>query len=257
MPPFSGALNYAYHLDAAKLAALLHRHAVQRLGVQHLADEVVDVERQEDRIVAVVTKSGGRIEADLFIDCSGHRALLIGQQLRQQLDRRVAHAVQRSRARRRRCRWRPVRRSRRKRSARRIPAGWIWDIGLPTRRGIGCVYSSRFMTDEEAEDVLRGYVRERLGDDEGSRPFATPASLPDRLPRALLGRQLRCHRPVGGLRRTARGIGDRDDRIVACARSPTISRQARICFRFMRGGSMSCSGRAGSGSSTSSSFTMC
>jgi hypothetical protein len=38
-------------------------------------------------------------------------------------------------------------------------AGWIWDIGLPTRRGIGHVYSSAHTTDEQAEEALRDYVR--------------------------------------------------------------------------------------------------
>src|SRR6185295_13875953 len=37
-------------------------------------------------------------------------------------------------------------------------AGWIWDIGLPTRRGIGYVYSSRHSSDSDAERELRGYV---------------------------------------------------------------------------------------------------
>src|SRR3546814_5066901 len=37
-------------------------------------------------------------------------------------------------------------------------AGWIWDIGLPDRRGIGCVYASRFMDDDAAEAVLRAYI---------------------------------------------------------------------------------------------------
>jgi tryptophan halogenase len=48
-------------------------------------------------------------------------------------------------------------------------AGWLWDIGLPTRRGIGCVYSSRYMADEEAEIVLRDYVRARLGDEKADQ----------------------------------------------------------------------------------------
>jgi len=38
-------------------------------------------------------------------------------------------------------------------------AGWTWDIGLSARRGIGCVYSSAHMTDVEAEDTLRAYLR--------------------------------------------------------------------------------------------------
>jgi tryptophan halogenase len=167
MAPYSGALNYAYHLDAAKLAALLTRHAVQRLGVEHLADEVVEVERQGDNIAAILTKSGARVEADLFIDCSGHRALLIGTQPGSSwID--ASHMLFNDRA-----------------LASQVPvdvgspiasqtigtahrAGWIWDIGLPTRRGIGCVYASRFMADEEAEKVLRAYVRERLGEEKAT-----------------------------------------------------------------------------------------
>jgi tryptophan halogenase len=40
-------------------------------------------------------------------------------------------------------------------------AGWIWDIGLPTRRGIGYVYSSRHTTDDAAERELRAYLGPR------------------------------------------------------------------------------------------------
>jgi tryptophan halogenase len=46
-------------------------------------------------------------------------------------------------------------------------AGWIWDIALPDRRGIGCVYASRFMDDGEAEQVLQDYVASAV-------PGATP-----------------------------------------------------------------------------------
>ena len=42
-------------------------------------------------------------------------------------------------------------------------AGWIWDIGLPTRRGVGCVYSSSHMSDEQAEQVLCRYLEPSLG----------------------------------------------------------------------------------------------
>src|SRR3546814_10591091 len=41
-------------------------------------------------------------------------------------------------------------------------AGWIWDIGLPDRRGIGCVYASRFMDDDAAQAVLRAYIARAL-----------------------------------------------------------------------------------------------
>src|SRR3546814_14846124 len=82
MPDYQGAANYAYHLDAGKLAALLARHATQRLGVRHVADHVVDVLSDgRGGIAAVRTREHGAIAAGLFVDCTGHAALLIGRHL--------------------------------------------------------------------------------------------------------------------------------------------------------------------------------
>src|SRR6476660_6051422 len=62
MPPYAGAVNYAYHLDATKLAARLSRHAVEQLGVTHWRDEVVGVDARSDgHIAAVRTRGGERI----------------------------------------------------------------------------------------------------------------------------------------------------------------------------------------------------
>jgi len=158
MTPYSGALNYAYHVDAAKLAARLSRHAVGALGVTHLRDKVVAVDSDGNGdIAAVRTRGGERVEGDLFIDCSGHAALLIGGHFGVEwIDRGGVLANDRA-------------------LAVQVPveegspiqsqtigtaheAGWIWDIGLPSRRGIGCVYASRFLEDDEAEAILRGYI---------------------------------------------------------------------------------------------------
>jgi hypothetical protein len=165
MPPYAGALNYAYHLDAAKLAARLSKHATERLGVTHLRDEVVGVDAQAGgNIDAVRTRGGERVEGDLFIDCSGHAALLIGSHFGVEwIDR--AHVLANDRA-----------------LAVQVPvaagspvesqtigtaheAGWLWDIGLPSRRGIGCVYSSRFIDDERASEILRDYVVRAAGEE--------------------------------------------------------------------------------------------
>lgn len=164
MPDYQGAANYAYHLDAGKFAALLKDHATRRLGVRHIADHVTGVRRGDgDSIAAVVTREHGEIAGDLFIDCTGHAALLIGGELgvpwidRSDTlfnDRALAAQV-------------PV--------AEGSPiasqtvstahaAGWIWDIGLPGRRGIGCVYASRFVDDDAAEATLRTYIARVLPD---------------------------------------------------------------------------------------------
>ena len=165
MPAYAGALNYAYHLDAAKLAVRLSKHAVEQLGVTHLRDEVIGVDAQPDgHISAVRTRGGDRVEGDLFIDCSGHAALLIGKHFGAEwIDRGDVLANDRA-------------------LAAQVPvaedspiesqtigtaheAGWLWDIGLPARRGVGCVYSSRFMDDERAHEILRASVARIAGEE--------------------------------------------------------------------------------------------
>jgi hypothetical protein len=164
MPPYAGALNYAYHLDAAKLGARLSRHAVGALGVTHLREEVIGVETAENGdIAALRTRSGASVEGDLFIDCSGHAAVLIGGNCGVEWVERGdvlandrALAVQVPVA--------PDSPIESQTIGTAHEAGWLWDIGLPTRRGVGCVYSSRFMDDARANAVLREYVTRIAGE---------------------------------------------------------------------------------------------
>ena len=158
MPDYAGALNYAYHLDAGKLATLLRRHAVERLGVRHVRDHVVAVDMTDGDVAAVRLRDAGAVAGDLFIDCTGHAALLIGEQMGVPFvdrgdvlfnDRALAVQV----------RVAPDSAIAAQTDATAHAAGWIWDIGLPTRRGIGCVYSSRHMSDDEAAATLAAYVR--------------------------------------------------------------------------------------------------
>ena len=158
MAGYGGALNYAYHLDAAKLAALLAQHGTGQLGVRHVRDHITGVDAAPDGdLSALRTRDHGAIPGDLFLDCTGHAALLIGGQFDVPLidrsdvlfnDRALAVQV-------------PVApgspiASQTDATAHR--AGWIWDIGLPTRRGVGCVYASAFMDDDAAAETLAAYL---------------------------------------------------------------------------------------------------
>ena len=158
-PEWAGVANYSYHLDAARLGAFLRAHCVERLGVRHVSDHMVGVNTHDNGdIASLQTRDQGAIEGDLFIDCSGMRALLIGQHYGVEIesqkgvlfnDRAIAVQV-------------PYVDPRVEIACQTIStaqeAGWIWDIGLQSRRGIGHVYSSTHTTDDEAEAALRRYV---------------------------------------------------------------------------------------------------
>jgi len=157
-PGFGGPMNYAYHFDAARFAALLAQHAC-RLGVRHVQDHVESVQLDASGAIASVqAREHGRLTADLYIDCSGFRALLIGDALgapfRSVSDTLLcdtALAVQVPYA-------APDSPLASATISTAHEAGWTWDIGLQQRRGIGYVYSSRHTSDERAAQVLRAYA---------------------------------------------------------------------------------------------------
>ncbi|RZI58891.1 MAG: tryptophan 7-halogenase, partial [Zymomonas sp.] len=155
---FSGPLSYAYHFDAARLAEVLKKRAAE-LGVAHLQGRVEHVEMTaEGAVDHVVTDAHGRLDADLYVDCSGFRAEIIGQAMKapfksakRQLftDRAVTCKISYDA---------PNRPIESYTIATAHEAGWIWDIGLSGARGVGCVYSSAYIDDAGAERILRDYV---------------------------------------------------------------------------------------------------
>ena len=161
-PEYAAVVNYAYHLDAGKFAELLHRHCTTRLGVTHILDHVTGINGEPGGdIESLATANNGELEGDLFIDCTGMASMLLGKHFGvdyrdrsnilfndSALALQVPYADQND----------PIA-SQTLSTAQ--SAGWIWDIGLTTRRGIGYTYSSRHTTDDEAEKELRAYV-ERL-----------------------------------------------------------------------------------------------
>lgn len=158
-PEYAGLANYAYHLDAVRLGELLHAHCVDKLGVNHVDDDIIAVERSENGdIRAVVGQRHGAIEADLFVDCSGFSSLLLGQTLGVPfcdrsdilfIDRALAVQVPYPDA------DSPIV-SHTVSTAQRH--GWIWDIGLQHRRGVGYVYSSRHAGAGRVEEELARYI---------------------------------------------------------------------------------------------------
>ncbi len=145
-------LDYAYHFDASRYAAFLRAHA-EAQGVVRMEGKIASIEqRPEDGfITALVLDDGRRIEGDLFIDCTGFRALLIEGALKSGYED-WSH-------------WLPCDRAVAVPSTRTVPllpytrstareAGWQWRIPLQHRTGNGHVYCSQDISDDEATAVL-------------------------------------------------------------------------------------------------------
>ena len=155
---FGQPLKFAYHMNALKFADYLTEIGTSR-GVKHYLDHVTDVEMAENgNIAAVLTKGGERLEADLFIDCTGFAGLLTEQKLgvdwidcSQWLlcDRAVTMNVM----------YedyypgyvRPYT------TATALSNGWVWEIPLQNRKALGYVHSSAYISEENASREIRAF----------------------------------------------------------------------------------------------------
>ena len=158
---YGGPLNYAYHFDAMKFAGLLSRHAVS-MGVTHLQGKIIDVTLTDDGAIhSLMTDNHGALEADLYVDCTGFAAVLIGKALKSPF-KSVKHQLLTDRAIACQVAYEdPGAPIESYTVSTGHEAGWTWDIGLKSRRGVGYVYSSEHSTDERAEEILRAYVGPR------------------------------------------------------------------------------------------------
>jgi len=145
-------LGYAYHFDASLYAAYL-RTIAEAAGVTRHEGKLERTERDAESgfVTALVTDDGTRLPGDLFIDCSGFRAVLIGDTMEARFedwshwlpcDRAVAVPCARV------AETTPYTRSTRR------PAGWQWRIPLQHRTGNGYVYASDFVSDDAAAATL-------------------------------------------------------------------------------------------------------
>jgi hypothetical protein len=156
LPNFPFVISYGYHFDARLVGAYLRDVAVKR-GVEHVDTKIASVELTSDGDVAALTaEDGRRFEADLFVDASGFRSVIIEGALGEPHcsfaenlfnDSAIVAATPtpadgpevctRSFA---------------------MSAGWTWQIPLTSRVGNGYVYSSRYIDDDAAASELRNHL---------------------------------------------------------------------------------------------------
>lgn len=155
-----GNIKYAYHFDAGLYAKYLRSYAEGK-GVERIEGKITKVNLQEDNgfIDSVLLENGQFYQGELFIDCSGFRGILIEEALGTGYedwsdlllcDSAIAVPTANIKM--------PAPYTR----STAHEAGWQWRIPLQHRTGNGHVYSSRFMSDDQARQILLNNVEGEL-----------------------------------------------------------------------------------------------
>jgi hypothetical protein len=144
--PFDFKKDTAFHFDATKFALWLRDNYSIPKGVTHIKEDVLSIEQDENGIKSLNNK----YKADLFIDCTGFKSLLLSKTLNEPFES-YSDMLPNNSA------W-----------ATRIPYidkekelvsytnctaienGWVWNIPLWSRIGTGYVYSDKFISDKDA-----------------------------------------------------------------------------------------------------------
>lgn len=150
--------NVVYHFDATKFGAWLRDKYSKPRGVKHISAEIISVNTDESGITNLVLDNGELVTADLYVDCTGWRSLLLNGALEVPFVS-YDHILPNNRA------W-----------AAQVPYvdkekelepftnctaienGWCWNIPLWSRLGTGYVYSDKYVTPEEAKEQYKNYL---------------------------------------------------------------------------------------------------
>jgi len=155
---YNPELDVAYQFDAIKFAGYLREIYCKRIGVNHIPATIVDVKTNEDGIESLLLDSGEVIAGDLYIDCTGFKAMLIGEALKQQF---VSYedALPNNRS------WAAQIPYKNKKlelegftNCTAIENGWVWNTPVWSRLGTGYVYSDKFTTPGDALQQFKNHL---------------------------------------------------------------------------------------------------
>jgi len=143
---FNPKQDAAYHFDAIKFGQYLKNEYCLPKGVKYIQEDIQEIKQNENGIESL----NGKYSADLFIDCSGFKGLLINETLKEPFESYADILINDSA-------WAiqiPYQDKEKELVAytncTAIENGWVWRAPLWSRIGTGYVYSSKFVTDENA-----------------------------------------------------------------------------------------------------------
>ena len=153
------SFSYAHHMDATKFG----EYCKSKFKGKHILATVKHVKLDGSNIVSVTTDKKQKIEADMFIDCTGFKCLLIEQVLNEPFEW-IGDTLLNDTA--ITCRIPYVDKSKEIEpftDCTALSSGWAWNIPLWSRVGSGYAYSSKFQSSEDALQEYQNYLIKRFG----------------------------------------------------------------------------------------------
>ena len=144
----------AFHFDAKLFADWLKNEYCKPKGLEYVSEHITDIEQNEDGIKSL----NGKHEADLYIDCTGFKSMLLGETLKEPFES-YENLLPNNSA------W-ATRIPYKDKGTELVPYtnctaynnGWVWNIPLWNRIGTGYVYSDKFINDEDALSEFKNYL---------------------------------------------------------------------------------------------------
>jgi len=144
----------AYHFDAIKFGHWLKEHYCLPRGVKHIQEDITDIQQDENGIKSL----NGKHEADLYIDCTGFKALLLDKTLNEPFES-LEDKLPNNSAWATRMPYRDKEKELKPyTNCTAIENGWVWNIPLWNRIGTGYVYSDKFVDDETALQQFKNHL---------------------------------------------------------------------------------------------------
>jgi hypothetical protein len=144
--PFDFKIDTAFHFDATKFGLWLKDYYCIPRGVKHIKEEIISIEQDNNGIKSLNNKH----KADLYIDCTGFKSLLLGNTLKEPFES-YENLLPNNSA------WAtriPYKNKEKElvgyTNCTAIENGWVWNIPLWSRIGTGYVYSDKFVSDDDA-----------------------------------------------------------------------------------------------------------
>jgi len=150
---------YALHFDATKFGGWLRDNYCIPRGVKHIQKEVVNIETSENGIEFLELSDKTKVTADLFIDCTGFKSILLEGALGVPF-KDYSNVIPNNMA------WAthmPYIDKEKElvgyTNCTAIENGWVWNIPLWSKIGTGYVYSNKFVTDDQALSEFKNHIR--------------------------------------------------------------------------------------------------